>query len=38
MVATLSHHCMIVPARVLGSGYQVSRWSSEISGITVSIA
>src|SRR5215471_14571146 len=37
-VARLSHHNMSWPPGACGSGYQVARWSSEISGTTVSIA
>jgi len=38
MVAMSSHHCMMTPACVDVSGYQVARWSSDTRGITVSIA
>jgi len=37
-VAVLSHHCMKVPSLTWGSGYQADLWSSETSGMTVSIA
>ena len=36
--AALSHHSMSAPSRIWTSGYQVERWSSEMSGTTVSIA
>ena len=38
IVAMFSHQSMNSPSRACGSGYQVERWSSEISGTTVSTA
>jgi len=37
-VAALSHHCTNIRPRTWESGCQVDRWSSETSGITVSMA
>jgi hypothetical protein len=37
-VARLSHQSMSWPPGMPGSGYQVERWSREMSGITVSMA
>ena len=37
-VAALSHHCMTVPSGARASGCHVDLWSSDTSGMTVSMA